>query len=655
VAQANYAQKNPPAAQVAPSPAWSRNPGQAGRHLALRGGDTATRSDPKLRPSQVPARPADLEFGHGVSSAENAVPRVFHSATTVSSGFAPPVVAETLASPGRPVTQAIQAELEYRFDHHFGDVRGHSDTARVATQVSTGAHAGHADTGALDPVEQSGDQGRRRGADLEAQATAAADRLVPRAGAPSAVANISRGSLAIPPQTDRGPAGGRPADAKVSAHVGRALGYDFSSVRIHDDQVAARLTDRLGAHAATFGGHIAFAAGRYRPDDVDGRRLLTHELVHVAQQRTTGPLVQLAAKDGPRLGSTALTLTWDIHFKQNLPTAAEMFAAPDVVLTPGGLSDYRSLLLLLTADPEQLAQIEGSASIEGNPAENDRLSARRAQWIANQIGPQRVRTAAGHVPDCRELIDGEYACGTSHARQVVDPADRRATVRLFRPAVPPEVKIIPPGPQPAPPQPPTATTSDTTKGEQAPDPTQGGTKAATQGGTALPDAASGSNQLSAQAGVGYTRHHYTTPAKGTDPLGEWVTQAVLAYTRQMHKDKQAGLELQFPLQVQYSLTTGQWTIGGGSQLSYVVPFGSEKQFQWSGFVQALAGPSVTVGPGRNVTVDSWLFQPALGTQLTWQPKDWLTISGQITGGSTTQTSGPSSLDVGGVFVITVQR
>jgi outer membrane protein OmpA-like peptidoglycan-associated protein len=509
---------------------------------------------------------------------------------------------------------------------------------RVATQGAIPGQADHFSTGVPNPLERSGNGRRQRGGDLEAQAANTADRLVSparRTGMGSEFGSISRGSDTVPPQAGPASAAGRPVDSEVSAHVGRALGCDFSTVRIHDDRAAARLTDRLGAYAATFGTHIAFAAGQYRPSDTDGRRLLTHELVHVAQQRMTGPLVQLAAKDSPHFANT-LTLNWDIRFKLNRPTAAEPFAAPDTVLTPEGLSDFRMMLTLLIADPRQLAQVEGSASIEGNPAENDRLSARRAQWIAKQIGPQRVQAAPGNEPDCRELADGEYACGTSHAREVADPADRRATVRLFQPPAPLGVRITPPAAQPAPPQPPARTTQDATK-DAAP--------GRSPGGSAEP-AAGGPNQVAAQGGFGYTRHHYTTPAQRTDPLGEWVAQAVAAYTRQIHRENQAGLELQFPIQVQYSLTTRQWSVASGLQLSYIVPFGGG-QFQWSAFAQALAGP--------NISADSWLFQPAAGTQLTWQPANWLTLAGQITAGYTTQTSGPSSRDVSGMFVITFQK
>jgi hypothetical protein len=66
------------------------------------------------------------------------------------------------------------------------------------------------------------------------------------------------------------------------------LGQDFSRVRLHTDDGAAAAAAGLRAKAFTVGNDIAFAAGRYRPETPAGRRLLAHELVHVAQQGRAG-------------------------------------------------------------------------------------------------------------------------------------------------------------------------------------------------------------------------------------------------------------------------------------------------------------------------------------------------------------------------------
>jgi hypothetical protein len=89
---------------------------------------------------------------------------------------------------------------------------------------------------------------------------------------------------------------GKPLDRGTRSLMGRSFGFDFSSVRIHTDEQAARSATALGALAYTVGPHVAFAAGQYAPDSQSGRRLLAHELTHVVQQGATrGPAPSSAA------------------------------------------------------------------------------------------------------------------------------------------------------------------------------------------------------------------------------------------------------------------------------------------------------------------------------------------------------------------------
>jgi hypothetical protein len=60
--------------------------------------------------------------------------------------------------------------------------------------------------------------------------------------------------------------------------------HDLSRVRIHVDQPARQLATHLAADAFAMGHIIGFAANRFRPDTIGGRRLLVHELAHVVQQ-----------------------------------------------------------------------------------------------------------------------------------------------------------------------------------------------------------------------------------------------------------------------------------------------------------------------------------------------------------------------------------
>ncbi len=83
---------------------------------------------------------------------------------------------------------------------------------------------------------------------------------------------------------DRAKAGGRPLPPAVRAGMERAIGADFSAVRIHTDGESAELNRDLQARAFTNGQHVFFNEGNFSPESTDGKRLLAHELTHVVQQ-----------------------------------------------------------------------------------------------------------------------------------------------------------------------------------------------------------------------------------------------------------------------------------------------------------------------------------------------------------------------------------
>ncbi|SNS14035.1 Putative peptidoglycan binding domain-containing protein [Geodermatophilus pulveris] len=82
--------------------------------------------------------------------------------------------------------------------------------------------------------------------------------------------------------------GGEVLPRSTREHFEPRFGHDFSTVRVHADAEAASSAAALQASAFTFGSHIVFGAGRYRPGNADTQRLLAHELTHVAQQDRLG-------------------------------------------------------------------------------------------------------------------------------------------------------------------------------------------------------------------------------------------------------------------------------------------------------------------------------------------------------------------------------
>jgi hypothetical protein len=81
----------------------------------------------------------------------------------------------------------------------------------------------------------------------------------------------------------RGAGGALPVQARNDME--RSLGTDMSQVRIHTDAAAAEAAGELGARAFTIGNHVYFGLGQFSPTSGGGRRLLAHELTHVAQHR----------------------------------------------------------------------------------------------------------------------------------------------------------------------------------------------------------------------------------------------------------------------------------------------------------------------------------------------------------------------------------
>lgn len=63
------------------------------------------------------------------------------------------------------------------------------------------------------------------------------------------------------------------------------FGFDFSDIRVHSDDTAARSAQQMGAPAYAVGRHIVFGSGCYDPTSRRGWALLAHELAHTVQQR----------------------------------------------------------------------------------------------------------------------------------------------------------------------------------------------------------------------------------------------------------------------------------------------------------------------------------------------------------------------------------
>jgi HNH/Endo VII superfamily nuclease toxin with a HHH motif/Domain of unknown function (DUF4157) len=77
---------------------------------------------------------------------------------------------------------------------------------------------------------------------------------------------------------------GSPLELGLQEDMSQRFGHDFSRVRVHTGDEAARSARDVNASAYTVGNDIVFGAGQFAPSTYRGQRLVAHELTHVLQQ-----------------------------------------------------------------------------------------------------------------------------------------------------------------------------------------------------------------------------------------------------------------------------------------------------------------------------------------------------------------------------------
>jgi outer membrane protein OmpA-like peptidoglycan-associated protein len=228
---------------------------------------------------------------------------------------------------------------------------------------------------------------------------------------------------------------GQPLDGPTRAYFEPRFGHDFASVRVHTDAHAAASAAAIGAVAYTYGPHIAFAAGRYEPTTISGRRLLAHELTHVLQQGSTdGRLagLPLAVSDPSDAAEAEADRAADEALMQRESSSPHRIRAliarrvsrtiQRQTCTSGGSNEVPSGLNLSGFEQESSTlpgkyyaplrtlaerlkrsggsaevQVHGFASREGDAAFNIRLSCARAFGVKQVIQANGVRNAISLV------------------------------------------------------------------------------------------------------------------------------------------------------------------------------------------------------------------------------------------------------------------
>jgi len=145
---------------------------------------------------------------------------------------------------------------------------------------------------------------------------------------PSRGPNLLRAPSAPPIVRDVLRAPGQPLNAGTRGFMEPRFDCDFSRVRVHTDPRAAESARSVNARAYAVGSHVVFGAGEFAPDTTGGRKLLAHELAHVAQQRAASPDPRICRDD---------RFEHEAENAARIVTEGSQGAVPSLTATAGGL------------------------------------------------------------------------------------------------------------------------------------------------------------------------------------------------------------------------------------------------------------------------------------------------------------------------------
>lgn len=192
----------------------------------------------------------------------------------------PPVVHEVLNSPGQPLDNETRAFMEPRFGHDFSKVRVHATKPQMAVDNLVIGQPADSFEQEADKIEETVMQTQQPG---------------------------------------------------TSPQFAALEKTDFSKVRVHTDARAAEAARAMNARAFTVGRDVIFGAGRYAPQNIEGKRLVAHELVHVVQQSSGSVpyqgLIQRLPSDGGSMAPLQPAPTPTLTAENPLVEAMSVFAS----------------------------------------------------------------------------------------------------------------------------------------------------------------------------------------------------------------------------------------------------------------------------------------------------------------------------------------
>lgn len=215
---------------------------------------------------------------------------------------------------------------------------------------------------------------------------------------------------------------GRPLDAGTRGYFEPRLRLDLGRVRVHTDAEAGQSARALNARAYTLGHDIVFGTGSFAPGTERGKRLLAHELAHVAQQHGQDPVIRRdkRPKVHPRSFSEVF---WDFTMATN---QGEYLAGEDTA-TAKALA--RELSSISMTDQEVIDHAIGIALW----AHEHALPAVRDNMLGRADKAWRARFGKGTVPAAggvQSFLDGPEALAHD-AEAAARTGDHAAAFSLF--------------------------------------------------------------------------------------------------------------------------------------------------------------------------------------------------------------------------------
>jgi serine/threonine protein kinase len=195
---------------------------------------------------------------------------------------------------------------------------------------------------------------------------------------------------------------GQPLEVSLRRKLGRAMGADFSGVRVHTDAQSDQLNRSIQAKAFTTGQDVFFRQGEYEPESRGGQELIAHELAHVVQQNgQTQPVLQRTEAD-------AVQKARQVDTTRNYQIWADVVAARvNVAAIQAHWNDIQKAYVKAPT-----AKLKGLMEVK---AEADRMLGDTRQWSDPQ-----ARREATHV--LNKLVKRRKEFATSSKTKFVPPA-----------------------------------------------------------------------------------------------------------------------------------------------------------------------------------------------------------------------------------------